>query len=370
MNKSFSQYKDAFITEARSLLENMNDALLKLEKSPDNGQFLHEIFRAIHTLKSMAAAMEYEHMVKFCHGIEDLLEAIKNKTIALKDVVDVLFSSFDFLTQGLKNIENNIDNELDYSVIQKKISNYLKQTSTTLKIGKPESSNIFVDSNFEKVKSIEVKVERLDSLLKLVETLLVNKMKLELIRNSSDNPELSTVVENMGRTISDLQYQVMQVRMVSLAFIFNQFPRMVRDLATQQGKKINLIIEGSNIELDRSIIDEISESLIHLLRNAVDHGIETPEERKRANKSPIAELRINAIRSKESVIIEVSDNGRGLDVAQIKAAGIERGVLTRQDQELKIKNSIFSGVSTSTKVTKISGRGLGLSIVKAENRIH
>lgn len=365
MTTEFEKHKEAFLLETHSHLEVMNAALLKLERMPSDSKQFHDIFRAIHTLKSMSAAMNFNQIANLCHALEDLLDAIRNNRIKLGDCVDDSFLSFDIITKNLKEIEkenkeitteNTVKNIR--SLIKHQIPNNVSNNATETDFELVESAKI------EKVQSIEVKVDRLDILLKLVEELLVDRMKLENIRDSLNNPELSAAMENMGRVINELQYNVMKVRMVSIGFIFNQFPRMIRDLAKRQKKKVKLSLSGSDIELDRSIIDEISESLMHLVRNAIDHGLETEEERIRAHKSPVGEIWLSAASTKEFVSIEVKDDGRGLDWEAIKQAAENKGIHIEGTADEKITNALFSGLSTRHEVTDLSGRGLGLNIVK------
>ncbi len=174
----------------------------------------------------------------------------------------------------------------------------------------------------------------------------------------------NAAVEMLGRLVSEMQYFVMQVRLVPVGFLFDRFPRMIRDLGHDQGKEVELLLEGSQIELDRSMIDEIGESLVHLLRNAVDHGLEMPEARRKAGKPPAGTLRINAQRTKEFITIEVADDGQGLDLEAVKATALKAGLLAAGATPEEVMQAIFSGVSTSAQVTAVSGRGLGLNIVK------
>lgn len=366
MSKEYEKHKEAFLSEARSHVDTMNRGLLKLEKSPEDAKFLHDVFRAVHTLKSMSATMEYKGISTLCHAMEDVLDAVRNHQLSLAHCVDELFLCFDFLSSSLKSIDKT-GKEKDSKTCIQNIKNCLgktqiEKTSTdNASNHEPHEESL---TSIDKVQSIDVKVEKLDQLLNLAEEMLVNKMKLELIRERLDNPELSAVTETMGRIISDLQYNVMKVRMVSVGFVFNQFPRMARDLAKKQNKEVNFEIYGDDIELDRTIIDEISESLLHLIRNAIDHGLETKEEREKMHKSPVGHLRLGATRSKESVIIEVSDDGRGLDLEGIRAEAKAQGLWEGEEADEPSMNTIFSGVSTSKEVSDISGRGLGLNIVK------
>ncbi len=367
------KHKESFLSEARSHVKAMNTALVKLEKSPSDPKLLHEIFWAMHTSKSIAAAMGYVQTERLCHAMEDLLDAIKKKRLPLKGAADLLFVCFDHLEANLKALSEGRE-ELVSSVLVERLRAHL-ETSSSRKRG----SNSRPDSRFrgndrgveeepppaiEKIQRIEVNVERLDRMMNVAEELLVARMRLDRIRETLDNPELTAAVEMLGRLVSEMQYYVMQVRLVPVGFLFDRFPRMIRDLAKEQGKEVELLLEGSQIELDRSMIDEIGESLVHLLRNAVDHGLETPDARRKVGKSPSGVLRIAARRTKESVVIEVADDGQGLDLEAIKATALKAGLLAAGAAPEEVMQAIFSGVSTSAQVTAVSGRGLGLNIVK------
>lgn len=357
----FRKYKDAFINESVSHIESMNSSLLQLEKEPQNLKFLHEVFRSTHTLKSMSATMDYNEMVKLCHSIEDILDAIRNQNIQLNQCTDLLFESFDFVSADLKEISLN-NKELDLSPIVGRIHELIATGKKGASTEDSEDKAAF--PIIENMKTIEVNVERLDSLMKLVEELLINRIKLELLRETINNPELTSAIDALGRNITDLQYNIMQVRLVPIGFMFNRFPRMVRDLAKQQGKVVQLKVEGGDIELDRSLIDEIGESLAHLIKNAIDHGLEDTETRKREKKPPEATITLAASRSKEFVLIEISDDGSGLDLPRIKNIASKSNLISPGATEEEIMNSIFRGISTTRNVTAVSGRGLGLSIVK------
>jgi two-component system chemotaxis sensor kinase CheA len=361
MDDFFRKHKDAFLNEAASHIENMNASLLQLEKTPDNQNLIHEIFRSAHTLKSMAATMAFERLVKLCHSIEDLLEGIKTKKIELSACSNILFECFDLLNESLIQItahETEVDTEALCQRVQALVMNDTKNITTP----EPESNMGF--AVVEKIKTIGVKVERLDTLMNLVEELLVSRIKLDLLRESINNFELTAVADSLGRHIKDLQYAVMQVRLVPIGFLFNRFPRMVRDVAKAQNKEVDLKVEGGEIELDRSLVDEISEALVHLIRNAIDHGIETTTMREQNNKPPRATISLTAKRTKEFALIEVSDDGAGLDIGKIRNAAIEKNLAFVNTQDEGVIDTIFKGISTTKKVTALSGRGLGLSIVR------
>ena len=358
MPEDLSKYKDAFLSEGKEHVSSMEKSLLKLEKKPARAEFLSAIFREAHTLKSMAATMDYNNMAKLCHAIEDVLDAIKTKKIKADICIDVLFESFDNLQLSLKEIAADAG-ELDTSGLVQKL-----QTLITQKEATADYTDKSAFSPAPKVESIEVKVEQLDVLMNLAEELLINRMRLDSIKEKLQNPELSAAVDTLGRLVSDLQYNVMQSRLVPIGFVFSRFPRMVRDLAKQQKKEVSLEMQGSDMELDRAVIDEIGESLVHLLRNAVDHGIETPQVREKAGKPAQGVIRITAKRTKGFAIIEVADDGQGLNIEDIKNTAVKNQILSPQATTEELIQSIFFGVSTTKQVTAVSGRGFGLNIVK------
>lgn len=221
----------------------------------------------------------------------------------------------------------------------------------------------------KKLESIRVNIAQLDTIMNLVGELVISKGRLLQIASEYDIPELKEAVSIMDKSITSLQDEIMRIRMVKVERVFNKFPRMVRDLARKLGKKVEFVMEGLDTELDRTVLDEISDPLIHLIRNAVDHGIETPEERRAAGKSEVGRIRLAAWREKNNIIIELEDDGRGLDIERIKQKAIERGVITPSEAESmsedEIKMLIFSpGFSTKDKATEISGRGVGMDVVK------
>lgn len=359
MKDDMHKYKELYLSEAHSHVKDMDLTLLQWEKHPSHKKYLHDIFRAAHTLKSISAAMGYQQAARLCHAIEDLLDAIRNKTIKFTDCVDLLFNCLDFLVKTLKALTDEqpeLDSEPYIQRIQQVLTDDHHQHT--------DEVNVTPAASIEKMTTIDVKVERLDKLLNLTEQLLVNKMKLETLSQSIQNPQLITTVEMVNRIMNELQYHVMQIRLVPIGFVFNRFNRMVRDLAKLQKKEVELQIEGGDIELDRSLIDGIAESLAHLIKNAIDHGLETPKIRQDAKKKSLGKVTLSATREKESFFIEVRDDGAGLDLDALKNKAIQRNLLTASATKEEVMNTLFTGISTSKEVTAISGRGLGLDIVK------
>ncbi len=361
--EDLEKHKDGFLSEAKERVDFMNRYLLELERSPDKIGLLNDIFRETHTLKSMAATMNYHKTARLCHAMEDVLEAVRNKEMKIEKCADILFECFDIFDLSLKEISKGKE-ELDPATLVKRLESLGEFTGDEPQVTRIEAPITEESAAVEKLTSIQVKVERLDLLMNLAEELLTMKMRFDRIKEGLQNPELSAAVDSLGRLIGDVQYNVMQARMVPIGFVFNRFPRMVRDLAKLQKKEVNLEMQGGDIELDRGVIDEIGESLVHLLRNAVDHGIETPEERRKSGKLPQATIKLTAARIKDFAIIEVIDDGGGLNIEEIRESAVRQGILSPQATKEEVTDSIFSGVSTTKRATEISGRGFGLNIVK------
>jgi two-component system chemotaxis sensor kinase CheA len=219
-------------------------------------------------------------------------------------------------------------------------------------------------------QTVRVDIGKLDKLMNLVGELVINKSRLEQIAKTANDSALSETVIQINKITSDLQNITMGARMVPIEQVFNRFPRMVRDLSKELGKDIDLVMEGKETELDRKIIDEIADPLVHLVRNSIDHGIESPEDRVKSGKPGGGTLKLIAKQEGNSIVIIVQDDGRGLNTEDIKEKALEKGVVTLQELEQMDEISIFNlvfipGFSTAAEVSDISGRGVGLDVVKA-----
>ncbi|MEC3607117.1 chemotaxis protein CheA [Bacillus glycinifermentans] len=220
-------------------------------------------------------------------------------------------------------------------------------------------------------KTIRVNIDRLDSLMNLFEELVIDRGRLEQIAKELDHGELTETVERMTRISGDLQSIILNMRMVPVETVFNRFPRMVRQLTKELNKKIELSIFGADTELDRTVIDEIGDPLVHLLRNSLDHGIEAPEVRVKNGKPETGHVRLKAYHSGNHVFIEVEDDGAGINRKKVLEKAIERNVISERDAETiedhEIDALIFApGFSTADQISDISGRGVGLDVVKSK----
>lgn len=242
--------------------------------------------------------------------------------------------------------------------VEAKDEKKLESSECELKIEKKE---------LKKSESIRVDVQVIDTIMNLIGELVIIRGRMLQIASKYSVPELSEAINIMDKSVTRLQDEVMKLRMVKVERVFNKFPRMVRDLARKLGKKVEFTMEGLDTELDRTVLDEMSDPIMHILRNAVDHGIETPEERISAGKSEVGRIKLSAKREKSNVVIEIEDDGRGLDLEKVRRKAIEKGIITENSNlsDEEIKTLIFlPGFSTKEAPTEISGRGVGMDVVK------
>jgi two-component system chemotaxis sensor kinase CheA len=220
------------------------------------------------------------------------------------------------------------------------------------------------------VRNIRVDIARLDTMMNLVEDLVINRGRLKQIGTKYQIKELDEAINMVGRSVSDLQNLMMNIRMIPISHIFNRFPRVVRDVAHHDGKDVEFTMEGGDTELDRSIMDGLGDPLLHLVRNAVNHGIEQPDARDAAGKPRKGSVRLSARRDRDNVIIEITDDGAGINEEKVLRKAIERGIVAQEAGETLTKEEIVKllfqpGFSTADVVTDISGRGVGLDVVRS-----
>lgn len=220
-------------------------------------------------------------------------------------------------------------------------------------------------------KTVRVDIDRLDNLMNLVSELIIIKTRLEDTDKSEDKQSMNEATEQLERITTSLHDAVMKVRMVPIERTFNRFPRMVRDLSKDLGKEISLVMSGAETEVDRTVIDEIGDPLIHLIRNSIDHGIEEVNERTRLNKNTLGTVKLAAYPDGNSVVIEVEDDGKGIDIEKVKTKAIDKNLISIQQSQMMEDNQIIQllfapGFSTADKISDISGRGVGLDVVKTK----
>ena len=220
-------------------------------------------------------------------------------------------------------------------------------------------------------QSVRVDIEKLDTLMNLMGELVINKVRLEQIGQTHRMSDLMETLEQMDRVTGDLQNIVMKVRMVPVSAVFNRFPRMVRDVSKELGKEINLTIEGEETELDRTVIDEIGDPIMHLLRNSLDHGVESPDAREEKGKPRVGEVGLIARHEGNNVVIMITDDGAGIDASKIRRKAVEKGMVTQEEADRlddadAVRLIFLPGFSTAEQITDISGRGVGMDVVRSK----
>ncbi|MCZ0702583.1 two-component system chemotaxis sensor kinase CheA [Natronobacillus azotifigens] len=287
---------------------------------------------------------------------KDSVDEVKQKVLKVSEIDTVEVEEF-----SLDNLHNS---ETALVEAETELQNNVTPNNTTSKKEVKDSVKEQVTS-----KTIRVNIERLDALMNLFEELVIDRGRLEQISGTLRNNELQETVERMSRISGDLQNIILNMRMVPIDQVFNRFPRMVRQLAKDLDKKIDLQIFGADTELDRTVIDEIGDPLVHLIRNALDHGIETPAIRKEKGKPEEGVLKLNAYHSGNHVFIEISDDGAGINREKVINKAVSNGVITLDEANTLTDSQVYqlimeSGFSTADQISDISGRGVGLDVVR------
>ncbi len=405
------RYAELFRAEARERMAEMNTSLLALERG-EGIERVAELFRAVHTVKGMSAAMGYDSVRDLSHALETLLDQLRRESLVVTPaVIDTLFDAVDTLESAIVSVlqpdgapcdvANAIDmlesitsaGEAPAEVANPTMEWPLLRPATetpvpqwtdsqtpaaprararlTPAVGMPAFATPPV-LNDKAHRFVRVDAARLDTLMNLIGELVIARGRLQDVARKAPNPELSEAVLQASRLIGTLQTEITTARMVPVGQAFERFERMVRDTAQSLGKKVVFEILGSDIEVDKSVLDEIGEPVMHLLRNSLDHGVEPPAERRSAGKTPVARLTLSASREGSAVVVRVSDDGRGIDVATVLERARRVG-LVDEDTGILSDAEILAliarpGFSTTSKVTDISGRGVGLDVVATRVR--
>ncbi|MBN3450385.1 chemotaxis protein CheA [Clostridium botulinum] len=300
--------------------------------------------------------------------IYDILANISEVDNVMVDNVDVQLKREEKI--GSREVKEKVKEQIN-NIDTKKPEEENTDKKTKVEENKPKANKRVAkpkENNHKKAhQSVRVDLERLDKFMNMVSELVIHRTRLEQISTNHKLTDLNETLEQVARTTSDLQDLVMKIRMLPLDIVFNRFPRMVRDLSVELDKEMELIVQGADTELDRTVIDEIGEPLIHLIRNAADHGVEPREERVKKGKDPIGKIRLIAYQEGTKAVIKVEDDGGGVPVDKVKAKAERIGINTEGMSDNDIRNLIFAqGFSTNEKVTDISGRGVGMDVVKTK----
>jgi len=356
------------LNATQQYLSTIVECINKLKKGTYEQEVIDALFRTFHSLKSSADYMKFSEIKDIAEEKEDLLQKIREKKISIsKETVDELNSSYNILVKLIKNIEKSGEELLQPEFISR------KEEKTEKKIS-PEKP--LPQKKIRLEKTIRVSENKLDLLMNLAGELIINRgglfsiaQKLEAGEKISEtSKQLRETIEVMNRITRDLQTVVMDIHMLPIKNLFNKFPRMLRDLCRKKNKKIELKISGEETHLDKMMIEKLGDPLIHLIRNSVDHGIETPEERRAKGKPEKGTIKLSAFQEGESVTIKIEDDGKGINPELICQTAIKKGIINEEkikslNKKERLNLIFLPGFSTAKKVTDISGRGVGMDVV-------
>ncbi len=369
---------EEFLSEASENLLTLDNELIELENNPENHELLSSIFRVMHTIKGTCGFLGLDKLASVAHAGENIMSQIRsNQLQANKANISVVLEAIDTIKLIIKHIRDHDGEEpkSDYSELIKKINQIANLTETApvpahteTKATTPTDSHDNLTHN-EEAKTIRVGVAVLEKLMQLVSELVLNRNQLiQIDRNVRDN-RFSTPLQRLNVITSVLQETVMETRMQPINNAWIQIPRIVRDLATDLNKKIKLVMIGKNTELDRQLIESIKDPLLHMIRNSADHGLESTAERIAEGKPEEGTITLKAYHQSGHIIIEVSDDGRGINLQKVRKKILQNALATEADLEeltdQQIMQYIFrEGFSTAEVITSLSGRGVGMDVVK------
>lgn len=370
-----------FLESSTEHLDALESALMVLEKDSAGGRYdqtlISHLLGNLHTMKGNSGMMGFTSLQQFIHKLESSLKTATERLNPLSPVFfEAFYTAITAMRTALRKLADNPAEPLDFSDEQMLLE-CLSVDDAEMVDGslpawkKDDSSNIS-----QKSSTLKVNFQKLDELMNLVGELVVHRTALlslesrlkEAIKDRELIEAYNEAGQLIGKTANDLREAIMKVRMLPIKSVFHRFNRLVRDLSQRHGKEIHLEFEGEETELDKTVIDEIGEPLLHLIRNSIDHGIESPDERIRQGKSPTGILRLIARHQSNAIVIIVEDDGCGISADKIKESAVAKGLLERSEvsnltEQEALQLIFIPGFSTSMNVTETSGRGIGLDVV-------
>ncbi|HVO72398.1 MAG TPA: Hpt domain-containing protein, partial [Ignavibacteriaceae bacterium] len=352
---------DSFLIETKEILEKLDVDLVEMENKPDDTDLLNQVFRSFHTIKGTSGFLGLNKLTKITHKCEDILNKLRKKESRLNSsVMDGILNAFDKIKELVFTVETDLNEDVDIAkaidVLNKIIEDMNKENGQGLSDNPPVTENPEKEIKAEEKasdqqdteavpevqaeaaatetakedsskkmnkeeNSIRVDIERLDQLLNIASELVLGRNRLTQVysefahefEGTKLNKDLSEAAKQIDLMTNELQLLVMKTRMVKIGKVFTRFPRLIRDLSKEAGKNIKLNLKGEETELDKTLIEEINDPLVHLIRNSIDHGIESPEERKAKGKSAVGTIILSAEQEGNNIIINVSDDGGGIN---------------------------------------------------------
>jgi two-component system chemotaxis sensor kinase CheA len=407
-----------FLVEAREILDRLGEQVVALEQEPGDRATLDAVFRGFHTIKGGAGFLDLPPMVQLCHAFEDRIDAARSGACELdaaafdgaQRAVDILLDMLDALGRGedldevdpalLRQVRgadapaaavaetafelpDNLD-DLDFDALLDSLHgegaipgaappkptpapNPATAKPATAAAEKPAPAATDTEH------TVRVDVRRLDALVNLVGELVLARNRLKTLRPELHNENLDRAVTALDTVTARLQGAVMSARMQPVSRVFTRFPKLARDVARQLDKQVELVVEGGDTELDRNLVEALADPLVHLVRNAIDHGIEMPAARRAVGKPEQGRVRLAAQQEGDHVAIEVSDDGAGIDAEAIRRSAIRKGLIDsetagRLSEDECLSLLFLPGFSTRTEVSDLSGRGVGMDVVQSKIR--
>ena len=408
-----------FLAECEELLENTDQDLVELEAVPEDAELLNRIFRAMHTIKGTSSFLGFEPIVRLSHRAEDVLSSLRRHEIQLTPkIMNALLAACDQLSRMLADIRRGGLKQYALEPLLAELEQAQSQPSAPVPLGellvregqiRPDDlahilekqaaspgvklGELVVQEGLASAKDVEralqqqhkaaeasaaaqtmrIRVRKLDELVNLIGELVLERNRLLLLTQDAArnaHPDLGDCAARLGFIADELQAAALKTRMVPIDTVFSRFPRLVRDLARSLQKEVDLVLRGQETEIDRTMVELIRDPLLHLVRNSLDHGLELPADRERAGKPRQGSLRLEARQEGEHILISISDDGAGIDPARVLRKAIEKGLVTSQHaanlSQREILDFIFlPGFSTAASLTNLSGRGVGLDVVRS-----
>jgi two-component system chemotaxis sensor kinase CheA len=383
-----SQYRDLFIAETKEHLVGIGECIVRLENDPSGKDAIDSLFRFAHSVKGMAASMGYDFISGLAHAMEDLMDRVRKGDIAFAaTTADLLMEGVDRLQEMVRDVESGVESKRDISDLMGRLRGCIltekpdrmeptaQEARPTADAGRNDESGALEDPEIRNRRAdlwqtVRVRTDILDNLINVTGELVTSKHRLMKIGEELASTGLDEAVADLSKLLRELHSEVMRVRLMPFSAIAERFPGVVRQLARKSGKEVSLEIEGKEIEIDRGILEHLADPLVHLLRNAVDHGLETPEERLSAGKAGAGKISLQVRREKDQVVLTVADDGRGMDPARLIESAIERSLIMPDQRESISPQQAFMltcipGFSTAQQITDISGRGVGMDVVRS-----
>jgi two-component system, chemotaxis family, sensor kinase CheA len=366
-----------FTAESREHLQSIEQQVLVLDREAGNMEAVHSVFRSFHTIKGLAGFLAFDVIQALAHEVETVLDLARNAQLAITPhVIDVVLESKDYVNRWLSVLEAPIENRPPFPEPDERLLSRVRSltSNTTRETAEPEAqtpteAGADVHKSVVAARSVKVDTEKLDYLVDMVGEMVIAQ---SMVRHDPDlkvdgNGRLERNLAQLARISEEVQRTAMAMRMVPIGALFQKMVRMVRDLSRKCGKQIRVETDGEDVELDRNVVEELADPLMHMIRNAADHGIESAQERAAAGKDVTAVVRLRAFHRAGYIAIEVSDDGRGINRSKVLARARDKGIVapTAQLSDAECDNLIFQpGFSTADQISNVSGRGVGMDVVR------